>query len=148
ASGVTCLKNMTASGNVTVAAGASLVATGATINDTLNATGAQAVQLLGSTLNGAAAIRNSTRDVTIAGSRFNGGLALTGNTQVSANDRYSRLAGAYGPILSGSVVNGLTCLDNSAAVKDFGAPNVLKGSSSGCVLGPVGVDAPVGGSVP
>ena len=44
--------------------------------------------------------------MTIAGSTFHGGLALTGNTQVTANERYSRLAGAYGPILAGSTVNG------------------------------------------
>jgi hypothetical protein len=106
------------------------------------------VQLIGTTVTGAANIRNSTSDVTIAGSRLNGGLALTGNTQVTANERYSRLAGAYGPILSGSVVNGLTCADNSAAVKDFGAPNVLKGSYSGCALGPIGVDSTTGGTVP
>ena len=44
--------------------------------------------------------------MTIAGSTFNGGLTLTGNTQVTANERYTRLAGAYGPILAGSTVNG------------------------------------------
>ena len=61
---------------------------------------------------------------TIAGSTFRGGLALTGNTQVSANDRYTRLAGAYGPILAGSTVYGqLDCSANSADVTDFGAPN-------------------------
>ena len=44
--------------------------------------------------------------MTIAGSTFRGGLALTGNTQVTANERYTRLAGAYGPILAGSTING------------------------------------------
>ena len=29
---------------------------------------------------------------------------LTGNTQVTANERFTRLAGAYGPILAGSSV--------------------------------------------
>ena len=119
-----------------------------TISGTLNSTGADTVQMFGSTVNGAAQIRNSTRDVTIAGSTFRSGLALTGNTQVTANERYTRLAGAYGPILSGSTVNGLTCSANSADVKDFGAPNTIQGSYSGCALGPVDVETPVGGTVP
>ena len=128
ATGVTCLNNATVSGNVTVASGASLVVKKSTIGGTLTATGAEAVQLFGTTVTGAAQVRNSTRDVTIAGSTFRGGLALTGNTQVTANERYTRLAGAYGPILAGSTVYGLTCADNSADVSDFGAPNTFKGS--------------------
>ena len=150
ASGVTCLDNATVSGNVTVAAGASVVVKKGTIGGTLNANGAEAVQLFGSTVTGAAQVRNTTRDVTIAGSTFRGGLALTGNTQVSANERYSRLAGAYGPILAGSTIYGLTCADNSAEVSDFGAPNSLRGSQSGggACTGPVSVDSPVGGAVP
>ena len=84
------------------------------------------MQLFGTTVTGAAKIAGSTRDVTIAGSTFKGGLALTGNTQVTASERYSRLAGAYGPILAGSTVNGtLECSGNSADVKDFGAPNKI-----------------------
>ena len=96
------------------------------------------------TVNGAARIAGSTRDVTIAGSTFKGGLALTGNTQVTASERYSRLAGAYGPILAGSTVNGtLECSGNSADVKDFGAPNTIRGGYSGCALAPVSPEAPV-----
>jgi IgA Peptidase M64 len=145
--GVTCLQGATVN-NVTVGTGASLVAKASTIGGTLNANGAEAVQVIGSTVNGAAQVRNSTRDVTIAGSTFRSSLALTGNTQVTANERYSRLAGAYGPILAGSSVNGLTCASNSADVKDFGAPNKIQGSYSGCALAPVDVEAPVGGNVP
>ena len=101
------------------------------------------MQLFGTTVVGAAQIRDSASDVTIAGSTFNGGLALTGNTQVTANERYTRLAGAYGPILSGSTVRGkLECLNNSADVKDFGAKNTfVVGSYSGCAFGPVGARA-------
>ena len=150
ATGVTCLDNATVSGNVTVAAGASLVVKKSTIAGTLTATGAEAVQLFGSTVTGAAQVRNGTRDVTIAGSTFRGGLALTGNTQVTANERYSRLAGAYGPILAGSTIYGLTCIGNSAEVSDFGAPNTFKVSQSGggACLGEVTNEAPVGGTVP
>ena len=147
--GVTCLQGATVN-NVTVGTGASLVVRDSTINGTLNSIAADTVQMFGSTVNGAAAVRNSMRDVTIAGSTFRSTLALTGNTQVTANERYSRLAGAYGPILSGSTVNGLTCSANSADVKDFGAPNTIQGSISGCpaALGPPTVDTPVGGEVP
>jgi hypothetical protein len=150
ATGVTCLDNATVSGTVTVAAGASLLVKKGTINGALNATGAEAVQIFGATLNGAAKIANSTRDVTIAGSTFRGGLTLTGNTQVTANERYSRLAGAYGPILSGSTVFGLTCTGNSAEVSDFGAPNTFKGSQSGggACRGDVSSDGTIGGNVP
>src|SRR3954447_14339466 len=142
------MQNATAN-TVTVAAGGSLVARNSSINGTLTSTGAQAVQMFGSTVNGLARITNSTNDVTIAGSTFNGGLALVGNTQVTANERYSRLAGAYGPILAGNTVTGLLeCTSNSADVKDFGAPNTLRGGYQGCALAAVTPEAPVGGTVP
>ena len=133
-SGVTCLTGAQATGNVTVGSGASLVVKDSSINGTLTSTGAEAVQLIGSTVNGVAQIRNGTRDVTIAGSTFNDGLNLTGNTQVTANERFTRLAGAYGPIVAGNDINDFTCADNSAAVRDFGAPNNIRGSYSGCAL--------------
>ena len=139
----------TVSGAVTVSGGGTLVASERTIGGALNATGAEAVQLFGTTVNGAAKIAGSTRNVTIAGSAFKGGLALTGNTQITASERYSRLAGAYGPILAGSTVNGtLECSGNSADVKDFGAPNKITGGYSGCALAPVTPEAPVSGTVP
>jgi hypothetical protein len=149
-SGSTCLVDATVSGNVTVAAGAEVSLESTTVAGTLSANGAEAVQLFGSTVMGAAQVRNTTRDVTIAGSTFRGGLALTGNNQVTANERYTRLAGAYGPILSGSVVHGLTCADNSAPVSDFGAPNTFVGGQSGdgACQGSVVNDATVGGNVP
>jgi hypothetical protein len=148
AGGVTCLEGAQVNGGVTVGSGASLVAKDSTVDGTLTSEGAEAVQLFGTTVDGVAQVRNTTRDVTIAGSTFNGGLALTGNHQVSANERYSRLVGAYGPILAGSTVNGLACAGNSADVNDFGAPNTIRGSYSGCALGPVEVETPVSGSVP
>jgi hypothetical protein len=130
--GVTCLQDAQVSGGVTVLPGASLVVRDSSINGGLTSTGAEQVQLFGSRVNGPARITGTTRDVTIAGSTFNGGLTLKDNTQVSANERFSRLAGEYGPILVGSRINGsLTCTGNSAVVKDFGAPNTVKGAKSG-----------------
>jgi len=102
------------------------------INEALFATGAEAVQLFGTRVGGAAQLRGTTRDVTIAGTTFASALSLVDNTQVSANERFSRLAGAYGPILVGSTVNGaLVCMGNSAEVKDFGAPNHIIGAQGG-----------------
>ncbi|MBE2315640.1 peptidase M64 [Solirubrobacter sp. CPCC 204708] len=147
-SGVTCLSGATVSGAVTVASGGSLVVKSSTIGS-LTATGADAVHVFGSTVDGAAKVAGSTRDVTIAGSTFKGGLSLIGNTQVTANERYSRLAGAYGPVVAGSTVNGtFECAGNSAAVKDFGAANRITGASNGCAATAVSPELPVGGTVP
>ena len=131
-SGVTCLDGARVNGAVVVRPGACLVASDTVINGTLRATGADTVQLFGSRVNGATSLSGTTRDVTIAGSRFSGALTLAGNTQVSDNERYSRLAGEYGPMLVGSSVNGaLVCTGNSAEVKDFGAPNRINGAQGG-----------------
>jgi hypothetical protein len=90
------------------------------------------VQLFGSTVNGAVAISATSRDVTIAGNRLNGAVVLSGNTQVTANERYSRLAGPYGPLLVGNRIGGaLSCARNNALVKDFGAPNTVRGAKVG-----------------
>jgi hypothetical protein len=130
--GVTCLTSAQVAGTVTVRAGASLVVRDSTISGALTATGAQAVQIFGSTVSGVVRITSTTRDVTAAGNTFNGAVTLSGNTQVSANERYTRLAGAYGPLLVGNRVNGaLTCTGNSAAVNDFGAPNTVRGVKTG-----------------
>ena len=79
---------------MTVRAGASLVVRNSTISGTLVSTGAQAVQIFGSTVNGVVMVTTTSQDVTVAGNRFNGAVVLSGNTQVSANERYTRLAGA------------------------------------------------------
>jgi hypothetical protein len=130
--GVTCLSNARVTGHVTVRAGASLVVRDSTISGTLVSTGAQAVQLFGSTVNGVVLVTGTRADLTAAGNRFNGAVVLSGNTQVSANERYTRLAGPYGPLLVGNHINGaLTCSGNSAAVTDFGAPNTVRGATLG-----------------
>jgi IgA peptidase M64 len=130
--GVTCLRDATVAGALTVQSGASVVVTDSMVAGRLQSTGAEAVQLFGSSVNGQTSITGTARDVTIAGSTFNGRVTLSNNTQVSANERYSRLAGEYGPVLAGNTVNGqLACTGNSAAAKDFGADNVIRGSHTG-----------------
>jgi hypothetical protein len=130
--GVTCLTNAQVAGTVTVRAGASLVVRNSMISGTLVSTGAEAVQIFGSTVNGAVMVTSTRQDLTVAGNRFNGAVVLSSNTQVSANERYTRLAGAYGPVLVGNRINGaLACSGNSAKVSDFGAPNTVRGAKSG-----------------
>ncbi|BCJ70162.1 M64 family metallopeptidase [Polymorphospora rubra] len=130
--GVTCLTGAQVNGGVTVRPGASIVIKDSTINGTLVSTGAQAVQMFGTTVNGSTQIAGTTRDVTIAGNTFRGAIQLANNTQVSANERFSRLAGAYGPVFVGNQINGaLACSGNSAQAKDFGAPNKINGAKSG-----------------
>ncbi|GLY99009.1 M64 family metallopeptidase [Actinoplanes sp. NBRC 103695] len=136
ATGVTCLTDAQVRGAVTVRPSASLVVRDSRIAGAVNASGAAAVQIFGSTLVGAVRITGTTRDVTIAGATFKGALALRDNTQVTSNERFTRLAGAYGPILSGSRVTGtLTCSGNSAKVADFGAPTVVTGTRTGDCAG-------------
>jgi hypothetical protein len=131
-SGVTCLDGAKVNGAVLVRPGASLVATDTVINGALQATRADTVQVFGTRVNGVSSLHDTASDVTIAGSRFTGALALTDNTQVTDNERYSRLAGEYGPLLVGSRVDGaLLCRGNSADVEDFGAPNRIHGAQGG-----------------
>ena len=94
ATGVTCLNSATVSGNVTVASGASVVINKGTIGGTLNANGAEAVQAFGTTVTGAANVRNSTRDVTIAGSTFRGGLVA--DRQHAGHGQRSLLPSGWG----------------------------------------------------
>jgi hypothetical protein len=130
--GVTCLTNARVTGHVTVRTGASLVVRNSTISGTLVSTGAQAVQIFGSTINGVVLVTDTTQDLTVAGNNLNGVVVLTNNTQVSANERYTRLAGAYGPLLVGNrVLGALACSGSSAAVADFGAPNKVVGAKVG-----------------
>ena len=131
-SGVTCVADATVRGGITVRNGGTVVVTDSTINGGLMASAAKAVQLFGTTVHGATKVTGTTTDVTIAGTSFTGDVTFTGNTQVSANERFTRLAGAYGPVFVGNSVTGdLVCTGNSAALSDFGAANSVKGAKSG-----------------
>ncbi len=126
--GVTCLENAQINGGVTVSDGASLVAFDSSINGGLRSDGAHTVQVFGTTVTGKSEIAGTSYNVTLAGNTFNGGLTLSDNNQVSANEQF----GEYGPILAGNTVSGqLVCEANSSKVNDFGAPNVIKGTSTG-----------------
>jgi IgA peptidase M64 len=140
--GVTCLAGATVSGGVTVRPGASLVARDSTIDGRLVTSGAEVVQLFGTTVNGVAWISGTTVGVTAAGSTFHGAVSLLSNDQLPReqgpgdrdrwDERFMRLAFEYGPILAGNTVTGaLTCNGNSAPVRDFDASNSIEGSRRG-----------------
>jgi IgA Peptidase M64 len=137
--GVTCLSGARVIGGVTVAGGASLVATDSTINGALQSAGAEVVQIFGSTVNGATTITGTTTGVWAAGSTFRGDVTLTDNQQVVRDqgtdrwdERFKLYGFDYGPILVGNTVNGsLACTGNSAPARDFGAANVISDAAGG-----------------
>jgi hypothetical protein len=144
--GVTCLSEAHVSGAVEVGSGASLVATGSVIDGWVRASGAASVQLIGTHVLGSVDVSASTADVTLTGSRFDGGVTLTGNH-----------SGDYGVKLAGNrVYVRLACAGNDHGVSDFGAPNAVGGDKSGecgsLTTSPANastsVDASVGGTVP
>jgi hypothetical protein len=101
--------------------GASLVATGSTITGGLSATGANAVELLDTTVHGAASIAGTAQDVTVVGGAITGALTLSGNH-----------TGSRQPVVAGLAVTGaLTCAGNSPAPSDIAAPNTVRGGSIG-----------------
>ena len=103
---MTCLKGATVSGAVTVASGASRAGQEQHDRGSLTAHRRRGRAGLRLHRQRRGQDREHHQDVTIAGNTLNGGLALSGNTQVTANERYSRLAGAYGPILAGNTLKG------------------------------------------
>ncbi|RIJ76950.1 peptidase M64 [Nakamurella silvestris] len=149
--GTTCLDKATVNGDVTVGADASVVIRDSVINGFVTATKAAAVQMFGTTVRSATRISEVGKDVTVAGNTFRAGLTLNNNTQASANERFSRLAGAYGPVVSGNTVfGGLACVGNSAAVSDFGAKNTVGGAKTGTCkeLGTAATSTPAFADVP
>ncbi|HWM06171.1 MAG TPA: M64 family metallopeptidase, partial [Actinophytocola sp.] len=93
--GVTCLSGATVAGPVTVAAGASLVATGATVSGPVTANRAAAVELLNSTVRGPVSITGTTTDVTLVGGTVRGPVTLSANR-----------TGSRAPVVAGVTVHG------------------------------------------
>jgi hypothetical protein len=119
--GVTCLDHAQVSGAIVVQPGASLVATGSTITGGLSATGANAVELLDTTVHGAASVAGTAQDVTVVGGAITGALTLSGNH-----------TGSRQPVVAGIAVTGaLACVGNSPAPDDIAAPNTVRGGSIG-----------------
>ena len=68
--GVTCLTDAAVTGNVTVAAGASLVAASTTIRGSVNSTGARVLELVGATVQGDVHVTGTTERLALFGSTF------------------------------------------------------------------------------
>ncbi|MFJ7936408.1 M64 family metallopeptidase [Sporosarcina sp. NPDC096371] len=126
--GVTCLEGAKIIGDIKVSNGASVAVSNSTIEGSLVADNARAVQVFGTTVNGWSVVSGTTSDVTLAGNAFSGGLTLADNTQISTNVQF----GDYGPIMAGNTVNGLLAgYGNNAEIADFGAPNDVSGIQVG-----------------
>ncbi|WP_246842961.1 M64 family metallopeptidase [Allokutzneria sp. NRRL B-24872] len=107
-SGVTCLDRADVIGPVTVAAGASLVATGSSIVGPVSSSGAANVHLLDSNVTGSVEVRGTAGEVTVVGGRVNG---------------LVRLADNGAPVLAGTLVHGvIQCSGNASAPSNLGAP--------------------------
>ncbi|MET7750478.1 M64 family metallopeptidase [Micromonospora sp. NPDC005367] len=119
-SGVTCLRAATITGSVTVRPGAALVVERSSITGAVSATGATAVELLNSAVRGAVAVTGTTGHVTAVGTRVDGAVQLSGNA-----------TGTTAAVLAGNDVTSLHCSGNSPAPVDLGAPNTVRGGTSG-----------------
>jgi len=121
ADGVTCLDHASVTGAIVVSPGASLVATSSTITGGVSVNNANAVELLDTTVHGAASIAGVTQDVTIVGGRVDGALVLSGNH-----------TGARQPVVAGVAVTGaLSCTANAPAPGNIAAPNTVRGGAIG-----------------
>nr|WP_201749196.1 M64 family metallopeptidase [Micromonospora acroterricola] len=117
--GVTCLREATVSGGVIVRPGASLVAERSSIAGSLVSTGATAVELVNSGVQGAVTLTGTTDHLTVVGARVTGPLVLAGAGGVTA------------PILAGSQVGSLVCSGRGPAPVDLGAATTVRGATSG-----------------
>lgn len=121
-SGVTCLENATITGDVIVAAGASLVATRGSILGSLTTTGASTIELVGTTVSGKMLVTGTTGRVTLFG-------ATAGQDAVFPDN-----ATATAPLIIGSTFRGtLACTGNSTPPSNGGSKNtVTRGASGQC----------------
>lgn len=119
ASGVTCLTGATVNGPITVAAGATLVATDARITGPISATFAKAVHLLRTTIAGPVTLSGTTGTLELIGS------SITGPTTITTTRTPEPAA------IAGNTITGpLTCTANTSAPTNLQAPNHITGPRS------------------
>ncbi|SDW69531.1 alpha-1,2-mannosidase, putative [Amycolatopsis xylanica] len=115
--GTVCLDNATVTGPVTVAPGATLIATGGSIGGPLSSANAQQVVLVGTKVGGPVSITGTKGTVSIEQADIGGPVTLTGN---------------HGPVLTASSVGGpLACAANAPAPSDYALTNTVRGPSAG-----------------
>ena len=120
-SGVTCFNGATVTGNVTVAAGATLVSTNAKITGTVTATGAAAIELVATTIDGALTVTGTTGRVTLFGATVGQDATISGTTSPVA------------PLVIGNTIKGaLSCTGNATAPDNAGSKNIAKSATGQC----------------
>ena len=117
--GTTCLNGATVSGNVSVSAGASLVANNATIKGSVSSTGANSIELDG---------RERRRRVHIDGTA--GSVALFG-VNVTQDVVLANNQGAAAGHLAGNRMRALSCTGNRTAPTNAGSANSVRNPATG-----------------
>ncbi|TCM43614.1 M64 family metallopeptidase [Kribbella sp. VKM Ac-2568] len=124
ASGVTCLQGATINGEISIRAGASLVATDSKISGPVSAAMAADLHLLRSTVSGPVSLDGTTRSAVLVGTAVSGPVSVTG----------ARTAEPV--VLAGNKINGpLNCTSNTTAPVNLQAPNQVSGPRAGQCAG-------------
>ena len=138
--GVTCLRDATVAGPVTVLPGASLVATGGSIAGPVTATGSVLLTLDGTTVAGPVTVVGGTGGVAIESGRVNGpvsvalstggvridGVAISGPVTLLGN------TGGEPVVVAANTIRGpLSCAGNSPAPVDEDRSNTVHGPATG-----------------
>ena len=118
-SGVTCINRATVAGDVTVNAGASLIADHAVIRGSVNATRAQDVELIGGSVDGGVRITGATGRVTLFGAMVAADVALVDNQT------------AQPVTIAGNRMRSLQCSGNAGNPTNAGSPNIVRSSAGG-----------------
>lgn len=138
ADGVTCVRDATVTGPVTVAPGAALVVDGARLTGAVTSAEASSVHLTDARIRGAVVISGSDGEVVLADSTVSGSVNLSGNTGgVTVADStvfgHVNLSGNTGGVtVTGTTIAGsLSCAGNDPPPDDDGRPNEVAGAAAG-----------------
>lgn len=138
--GLTCLENATIAGPVTVAPGASLVATGGAVNGPISAVRPVLFALDGTTVAGPATVSGATGGLTISEGRVNGPVSVTANSGgvridsvvVGGPVTVTGNSGSQPVVVAANTVSGpLNCSGNDPAPVNEGRHNTVKGPATG-----------------
>ena len=123
--GVTCIDAATIRGPVTVAAGAGLVATDATVLGAVQTERAEVVQITGVWITGSMSVTGTTEWITIAENQVVGPVFVLENH-----------TGDHPIVVSGNRITGLlSCIGNTPSSIDKGVPNEVSGPTFGQCAG-------------
>jgi carbonic anhydrase/acetyltransferase-like protein (isoleucine patch superfamily) len=118
---VTCLDGATIGGPVTVAPGASLIASSATIRGDVTVADAMAVELVGTTVEGSVDIRGTTASLILFGSTMRDNVLLANNRTGTA------------PTVAGNRIGAtLRCESGDVRPANLGVPNTVGDAADQC----------------